>query len=291
MPPIFRPSTKDEDVWRSVYERNEYNLKDGLDGAVVVDVGGHIGSFACACAERGAASIHVYEPSPSNFKILTQNCAPYAQITTHNFPITMATGDLVSLIEEEFNTGAAHIELASDTKSSLSGVSFIDALKQSAVKRIDVLKLDCEGSEWDILTGTPVEIWSEIGEVVGEYHITPQAKELSAKSIPEEWQALKELGRDDVSVRAFLDRRFRTLGFTTYTVAHPTDDRLGWFYARNFWVERRFIHNRYTIYHLEDEIRRLVARRETLLFQKQHRDNVIAELKNRLANRDSDERD
>lgn len=57
-------------VWANVYNRNEYELPDSLAGQTVVDLGGHIGSFARLCLDRGAQHVLSYEP-------LAENCQAY----------------------------------------------------------------------------------------------------------------------------------------------------------------------------------------------------------------------
>src|SRR6185503_10857622 len=40
----------------------------------------------------------------------------------------------------------------------------------------DVLKLDCEGAEWEILDETPPELWRRFGVVVAEIHGDPAGR-------------------------------------------------------------------------------------------------------------------
>ncbi len=62
-------------VWSSVCNRNEYRLPDSLAGQTVVDLGGHIGSFARACLDRGAEHVLSVEPLPANCQAFRHNLA------------------------------------------------------------------------------------------------------------------------------------------------------------------------------------------------------------------------
>src|SRR3990167_10921219 len=69
----LRPNTWDSQIVENVYVRNEYSLPNNMRGKIVVDIGAHIGSFALACAKRGASKIYCFEPDPENFELLAAN--------------------------------------------------------------------------------------------------------------------------------------------------------------------------------------------------------------------------
>ena len=59
---IFRKNTSDKNVFDSVFYNNEYGIKHMLETDVVIDVGGHIGSFALKAWEHNSRNIYTYEP-------------------------------------------------------------------------------------------------------------------------------------------------------------------------------------------------------------------------------------
>lgn len=63
----------DWDIWQNVYNQNEYDLPESLNGLAIVDIGGHIGSFAKLCLDRGAAHVLSIEPSRGNAEIYRKN--------------------------------------------------------------------------------------------------------------------------------------------------------------------------------------------------------------------------
>ena len=52
-------------------------------------------------------------------------------------------------------------------------VSLSDIINELALPKIDLLKLDCEGSEFDILLNTSKKIFENIKEIVLEVHESP----------------------------------------------------------------------------------------------------------------------
>src|SRR5262245_4530866 len=77
----IRPGTNDDVIYASVVTRNEYRVPADLSGAIVVDVGMHVGAFSYLALTRGAAEVHGFEPEPANYACAAQNLAPFASRT------------------------------------------------------------------------------------------------------------------------------------------------------------------------------------------------------------------
>src|SRR5258708_2771055 len=66
----FRDGTLDHAIFNAVVRFNEYRLPDRFaPGAIVIDVGTHIGSFAEAVLSRGCTNVTCIEPELTNFEI------------------------------------------------------------------------------------------------------------------------------------------------------------------------------------------------------------------------------
>src|SRR5437773_10084658 len=75
---LFRPDTYDEIIFNSVVAHNEYALPTRFEPSdLILDVGGHIGSFSYAVLERGAGTDYACEVEESNFRMLQHNLRPY----------------------------------------------------------------------------------------------------------------------------------------------------------------------------------------------------------------------
>lgn len=129
----------------------------------ILDIGGNVGFFGLAAREVfSRATIHVYEPNPA--------VLPYLESHSHaaGFQIfgeaVGATPGRVSLTEVDF----VNVRSTADAAGSIPQVAF-----RTAIERIgghcDLVKLDCEGAEWQILTD--VEVWQNVDYLTMEYHL------------------------------------------------------------------------------------------------------------------------
>jgi len=178
MTPLFRAGTIDEAIWQSVHDADEYRLPADMTGAVVLDVGAHIGACACLCKTRGAAAIWAVEPDLGSLRLCMANVAatPGAAILQ---PIHAAAwrsdrrGDRVyARGYEEWRTDCPCIEPMAEGEAEVPALPLDDLVTLATDwgrRRLTLLKLDCEGSEWPILfTSRTLHL---IDAIVGEYHL------------------------------------------------------------------------------------------------------------------------
>lgn len=171
----FRDGTVDADCWRSIVDGNEYNLPDTIpEDWFVVDIGTHVGSFAQACWNRGARNILSYEASWENYEVAAQNVGHLEGVTLVNhavgrsdklFEPTVRFGGYVPFFDGRTNTGGG--DVFSRDGEKVPCVRFDDIMPSL---QIDLLKIDCEGSEWPILYTSDL---SRVHRIVGEYHSIP----------------------------------------------------------------------------------------------------------------------
>ena len=74
----FRPGTLDRMIFDGVVALDEYRLPERFEpDDVVVDVGGHIGSFAYAVVRRGGKHVWSIEPDRTNCAFAAEHLRPY----------------------------------------------------------------------------------------------------------------------------------------------------------------------------------------------------------------------
>lgn len=149
----------------------------------VLDVGGNIGLFALLCRHYfPAAVIHCYEPSPGLREVLNHNTSGL-NIKTFGQGIGSSNG-LASM------TGAINSlngELIPSSDGDVVVVSIAEALDRLG-GRIDLMKLDCEGAEWDILDASGA--LERTDRLAMEYHLDKG----TSKSLPVLVALLKSRG-------------------------------------------------------------------------------------------------
>ena len=171
----MRPRTIDRRIYRHVAIDNEYALPERFRPEdTVLDIGGHVGSFALAALRRGAGMVHAFEPDADNFAILAHNLAPYRdrveirqQAVWREPLVTLGIHNSI----DPRNTGAAQVCLE-HTGQGVAAVAFDDLVRDIAGEgRLRLVKLDCEGAEWPILLTS--QCLHLIDELCGEYHLLP----------------------------------------------------------------------------------------------------------------------
>jgi FkbM family methyltransferase len=189
-----RHAEQDLVIVEDVSEQDCYRIGEiPMPRLVVVDVGAHIGCFSRKVHERNPlACIIAVECCPENIPALEKNVGGFAQIVqaalTYEgevallnavFPDCGTTGGSAVINREELRKRVVAGELAAQQTASrnqqywadfrpMPTVTIEELLLRHDLDRIDILKLDCEGSEFSILGGTTS--LHRIGTIVGEFH-------------------------------------------------------------------------------------------------------------------------
>lgn len=181
-----------------VYENDAYSVTHlPLPSEIVVDVGAHIGCFAARWRRRNpAARILCVEACPENLAALRANVGAFAEVVgaacTYEpgavallnavWPGCVTTGGSrvvpADTLAEQPAEKAGRTEWWPDPRP-LAKVTLEELMEQFRLDHIDVLKLDCEGSEFSILESTTS--LDRIGLIVGEYHGSARFRALVAE--------------------------------------------------------------------------------------------------------------
>lgn len=164
------------------------------EGEIVVDIGAHIGSFAALWHKKNPlARIVCVEACPENIEVLTANVGDFATVLHAACSYEpgelallnsvkangTATGGSVVIPSGSIDTPCQHFHWK-DSRA-LAKVTLESIMEMLGVDHIDVLKLDCEGSEFSILENTPS--LDRIGIMFGEYHGQSRWDEMRARRL------------------------------------------------------------------------------------------------------------
>jgi FkbM family methyltransferase len=140
---------------------------------VVIDVRGHIGIFAIYLGLHfPELVIHSLEPFPSNYELFSRNLAlnRVGNVTRHPIAISGDGRDL-QLVANPTNSGSATCNsttLSYRRAGSIPSMTLDSVFDKLGVAQCKLLKLDCEGMEYESLLST--QVWPRIGYLRAEFH-------------------------------------------------------------------------------------------------------------------------
>ena len=144
------------------------------DGDVVVDIGGNIGVFALFAASHAKnVTVLSYEPFPANAKAFQNNCdrSDVKDVTLNELGVAGSRGKRSLAVAESW---VAHSLSNGDEDSErieIETTTLDDIVEQ--IGSCDLLKIDCEGSEYEIFGAAKPATFEKIGKIVCEYHNRP----------------------------------------------------------------------------------------------------------------------
>jgi FkbM family methyltransferase len=142
-------------------------------GERVVDVGGNVGIYAVLAASKGAA-VDSYEPHPQTFAYLERNTRPWPAVTAHHAAVVGTDGGPSVTLHLHPSRDDRHSVVGRDvfTGDALTSAIEVPAttLEAAVGDGCDLLKLDCEGSEFDVLTTASDETLARVPRIVAEVH-------------------------------------------------------------------------------------------------------------------------
>lgn len=155
------------------YEKFGFTVQDGWK---IVDIGGGIGDYTLfAAVGHSNARVLTFEPFPESYNLLRENVALNLVSNVELFSQAVASQDgsldIISAPADPLsNQTTPYSEVGEQSPLTVSAVSLASILHEPDFPRIDLLKLDCEGAEYDILMNSRVAVLGKIDRIVMEYH-------------------------------------------------------------------------------------------------------------------------
>jgi FkbM family methyltransferase len=155
---------------------DEYGLRQIHfdEGDVVIDIGAHIGLFSSYLARRWpGVTVFAFEPFPVNFR----NCAENLRlngVTNVVLSNRAVAGDnrRLNMATDPSNSGAASALVKTFQShgkvSDVASVTLDEVFAVHGIERCRLLKIDCEGMEYEILPGAGV--LDKVEYLAGEFH-------------------------------------------------------------------------------------------------------------------------
>jgi FkbM family methyltransferase len=166
-----RPGSTDLAVFHHIFIAREYGWNFSASPRVIIDAGGYTGlSAAFFASQYPDATIIAIEPSPDNFELLRLNTVHFPNVYPVNAAVWPESGT-ISLVDPGGGPWALRtMENAGDSTNLVAGsqavraVTIDEIIKEFCLDRVDLLKMDVEGSEKEIFDSA--ETWLPSVDVI-----------------------------------------------------------------------------------------------------------------------------
>ena len=148
-----------------------------LKDAVVADIGANIGDTAVLFCKKGAKKVYAYEPHPFFFNLALKNIELNGmsdKVVVKQCGIGAEEGTITvkddNMMGPTGSFGSKKITKAGENKIEI--IKFSKILEDAG--NIDVLKMDCEGAEFEALFSCQPQLLKKIRVIAMEYHDNPE---------------------------------------------------------------------------------------------------------------------
>lgn len=137
----------------------------GNRSKIFVDIGANAGFYSLAlCKENKKLYVHSFEPNPNVFETLNLNLKLNqlnSRIKTYNLGLYF-TNDKLMMFEPKFtrSSGASFKKLHNEEGSHLEFIAKVKKLDSYKLSKIDLIKIDVEGCEYNVFLGAKKTILS-----------------------------------------------------------------------------------------------------------------------------------
>lgn len=154
----------------------EYYVPSALKPQVILDIGSNIGaSILFFHKQFPSAKILGFEPHPETFRILQLNVGRIPSVSVFNYGLG-GSDARVSVPCDGIDFSAFAAKMGSPSTPVASAMTDCEikhagaALHALGISTVDLIKIDCEGAEYDILRALPEEMLRRCQWIVGEIH-------------------------------------------------------------------------------------------------------------------------
>lgn len=158
------------------YNSKNYNISN--DGPII-DIGAHIGLFSLYVSQFYKNSkIFCYEPNKENFELLIENLSNnnLKNIFANNLAVSDSNEKIKLYINKD--QSGHNLFYKSELSEIVQSITLQKIFDDNKITKCSILKLDCEGAEYQILKSLPQKYLKNISFIILEYHMADSNPEL-----------------------------------------------------------------------------------------------------------------
>jgi FkbM family methyltransferase len=190
------------------YANDKFEIKNN---DTIVDIGGHIGLFSLYAAEKcKLGKIFTFEPVKENFELLTENIKinNIENIIPENIAVSTDESKVTIFLNDDQSGHGIHVKTS--RSRIIDSKNLEEICLSNNINKCDFLKIDAEGSEFEICENIPENLLKKISKIVMEYHI------FDKKSIEKLERIIEKFEKNNFEI-----------------IKKPHSDLLGLMYIRN----------------------------------------------------------
>ena len=160
-----------DSTFYEIIERNQYRVgKADLLGKNVIDIGANNGVFSLLANEYGSHKIIAVEPNPDAFKLLQANVVGRG-INIINKAVMRTSGNKISIGRQpEYCPHDGRCYVVPNPQGEIFTTTLNELVAEIDNDKPLVLKMDCEGSEYEIIYGTNIKNLRRCNTILIEAH-------------------------------------------------------------------------------------------------------------------------
>lgn len=178
--------------------KKAYKIPEKLNKtAIAVDIGANVGAFPIVNSNIFNKIICI-EPSEHSFNECVKNTTNLKNVEVHKYAVGKESNKLVKLksyVDGNFSGNASIIDSKywdDNNYEMVKTISLDDIFKKFNLNRINYLKIDCEGGEYDFLMGLDLSL---IDYLAIEIHIQLGEKSIELENyLKERFITISEIG-------------------------------------------------------------------------------------------------
>ena len=161
------------------YERENFSIESN---DVIIDIGAHIGLFTIYASQFSKnGEIYSFEPMKDNFELLNKNIISnnLKKVKIFNLAVSNSNSTVTLFIN---NDESGHSMFSESSENiTVKSISLMKIFDDNNIKKCNLLKIDCEGAEYEIIEKLPSAYFKMIEKIIIEYHMVDTHPELLEK--------------------------------------------------------------------------------------------------------------
>ncbi len=170
----LRTNSTDIEAFVNVWIIQEYNVKNFEinHNDTIIDIGAHIGLFSVYASQFcRTGKIISFEPVKENYDVLLENIRlnNLDNVSAFNLAVS-GTSEPLKIYLNRTDNAAHTIYGSGENYVKINSTTLGDVIDSKCIE-VDLIKLDCEGAEYDILDSLSEDHFKKIKKISMEYHI------------------------------------------------------------------------------------------------------------------------